>query len=329
MINRSMHRLVVVVLVSGLVLLAIYYTSRPVVSPVEPGRVATLASTALQAHNTPTAAQTSQAELKSPPVSPLQPTALAVAVSPLTISNALTSPIGNTAMYTPALYSYSVVKSYPHDPTAWTEGLLFDNGALYEGTGENGRSFVRKIELETGKVLQQISLPAQYYGEGIVIFDDKLYQLTYQTHIGFVYNKTTLALLKTFTYPTEGWGFTHDGAHLIMSDGSARLTYLDPTTLQASGHLDVFDAHGPVRQLNELEYRQGKIYANIWMTNRIAIISPQTGQVTAYIDLTGLLPAADQAANQWLNGIAYLPKEDRLFVTGKHWPKLFEIRLTP
>ncbi|MFN8496028.1 MAG: glutaminyl-peptide cyclotransferase [Caldilineaceae bacterium] len=255
----------------------------------------------------------------TPPASPLQPTATAVAASPLTA----TLPI------TPVMYTYTVVNAYPHDPSAWTEGLLFDNGALYEGTGENGRSFVRKIDWQTGKILQQLSLSDQYYGEGIVIFGDKLYQLTYQTHIGFVYDKQTFALLQNFTYPTEGWGFTQDGTHLIMSDGSARLTYRDPATLQSVGHVDVSNQQGPVPQLNELEYIQGKIYANIWMTNQIVIIDPPTGKVTAYLDLTGLLPPADQAPNQWLNGIAYLPQEDRLFVTGKHWPKLFEIRLVP
>jgi len=322
MINRSIHKLGLGVLALCLVLLALYATSRTVISPTHPNPVSTPTPTMPQVQHTPTATLTVTNVKSSPisplqPISPVQPTVTAVALSPLTSSS----------IVTPARYTYTVVKTYPHDPTAWTEGLFFNEGALYEGTGENGHSFVRKIDLESGKVLQQISLPEKYYGEGIVIFGDRLYQLTYQTQIGFIYNKATFALLKTFTYPTEGWGLTHDDTRLIMSDGSARLTYRDPETLHVIGYINVSDPNGPISQLNELEYIKDEIYANIWTTNFIAIISPQTGKIRAYIDLTDLLPQADRANNQWLNGIAYLPKDDRLFVTGKHWPKLFEIRL--
>lgn len=315
--NRLINRIIVGCFATIIALIAFYYSFRTVTSPIQTSRVASSPIMRPLTSSVP-AIQTTNVTVTQP-VSPILPTATAITATPISATNAIT----------PMLYTYSVVNSYPHDPTAWTEGLLFDDETLYEGTGENGHSFVRKVDLKTGKILQQISLPDQYYGEGIVIFGDKLYQLTYQTQIGFVYDKKTFALLQTFTYPTEGWGFTQDGVHLMMSDGSARLTYRDPQTLQVVGQVDVADQQGAVTQLNELEYIDGKVYANIWMTNRIVIIDPQTGKVTANIDLSGLLPPADQAPNQWLNGIAYLAKEKRLFVTGKHWPKLFEIRLVP
>lgn len=240
------------------------------------------------------------------------------------------SPLGATLPMPVPVYTYTVINTYPHDRTAWTQGLLFDDGVLYEGTGSGQgqlKSVVRKVNLETGAVLQELSLDDEYYGEGIVIFGDKLYQLTWLNQTGFVYDKNSFELLQTFTYPTEGWGLTHDGTHLIMSDGSARLTYRDPQTLAVVRTVDVYDNNGPVLQLNELEYVQGEIYANIWTTDRIVRISPATGAVTGWIDLTGLLPAADRQGNEWLNGIAYLADEDRLFVTGKLWPTLFEIKL--
>ena len=326
--NRFSYSVIGGLFLCIVLLIAAYYLVYTTNNRVQPGALASSTPSVALVQHSLTTTQPSAVTITLP-TSPLQPTATAVAPSPLPTPPLPTTPLTVTLPITPLLYTYTVVNTYPHDTTAWTEGLLFDNGALYEGTGENGRSFVRKVDLKTGKILQQISLPDQYYGEGIVIFGDKLYQLTYQTHIGFVYDKQTFALLQNFTYPTEGWGFTQDGTHLIMSDGSARLTYRDPATLQIVGHVDVSDRQRPITQLNELEYIQGKIYANIWMTNQIVIIDPPTGTATAYIDLTGLLPLADQAPNQWLNGIAYLSQEDRLFVTGKHWPKLFEIRLVP
>ena len=258
------------------------------------------------------------------------PTKLATPVPPATSTPLAASPL-EAALPTPApVYTYTVINTYPHDRTAWTQGLLFDNGELYEGTGSGQgqfKSVVRKVDLETGAVLQELILADEYYGEGIVIFGDKLYQITWLNQTGFIYDKNSFELLQTFSYPTEGWGLTSDGTHLIMSDGSARLTYRDPETLAVVRTVDVYDSNGPVLQLNELEYIQGEIYANIWTTERIARISPETGAVTGWIDLTGLLPATDRQGNEWLNGIAYLADEDRLFVTGKLWPKLFEIKL--
>jgi glutaminyl-peptide cyclotransferase len=227
-------------------------------------------------------------------------------------------------------YGYEVVNAYPHDPSAWTEGLAYENGFLYEGTGRQGQSSLRKVELETGKVLQEIDLTAQYYGEGIAIYGQEIVQLTWQQHVGFVYDKNSFALLREFDYPTDGWGITYDGQRLIMSDGTSTLHFLDPETFKEIGSVQVFDDTGPVVNLNELEYVNGEIYANVWLTDRIAMIDPQTGRVVGWIDLTGLLSAEDlsQPVNV-LNGIAYDAEHDRLFVTGKLWPKLFEIRLVP
>jgi glutaminyl-peptide cyclotransferase len=224
---------------------------------------------------------------------------------------------------------YKIVHTYAHDPGAFTQGLVFYDGYLYEGTGIPGESSVRKVELTTGKVLQKIDVPAPYFGEGIVLWKDKLIELTWQSKIGFVYDRTTFKQLRTFTYSREGWGITQDGKRLIMSDGSATLYFWDPETLKEIGHLDVVDKGSPVQNLNELEYIHGEIYANVWMTDRIARISPATGHVIGWIDLTGLLSGAERRGTDVLNGIAYDAKQNRLFVTGKRWPKLFEIRLTP
>ena len=226
------------------------------------------------------------------------------------------------------VYSYKVVKSYPHDREAFTQGLVYDDGVLYEGTGLNGRSDLRRVDLETGNVLQERDLDAQYFGEGVTTLGNKAYQITWQSNVGFVYDKTSFELLEQFDYPTEGWGLTDDGSRLIMSDGTARLYFLDPETLDQIGFIDVRDGTTPVTSLNELEYIQGSIYANVWQTDRIAEISPETGLVTAWIDLQGLLPAADRTPPvDVLNGIAYDAQADRLFVTGKLWPRLFEIDL--
>ena len=227
-------------------------------------------------------------------------------------------------------YGYEVVNVYPHAPGAWTEGLVYADGVLYESTGLRGHSSLRKVELETGKVLQEVDLAPRYYGEGIAIYNQEIIQLTYQQHTGFVYDKESFKLLREFSYPTEGWGITYDGVRLIMSDGTSTLHFLDPGTFQEIGSVQVTDDSGPVVNLNELEYVDGEIYANVWLTDRIAIVDPQTGRVVGWIDLTGLLNTADlnQPVNV-LNGIAYDAQHDRLFVTGKLWPKLFEIRLVP
>ncbi|HEY85509.1 MAG TPA: glutaminyl-peptide cyclotransferase [Chloroflexi bacterium] len=227
-------------------------------------------------------------------------------------------------------YTYRIINTYPHDPTAFTQGLLPLDGIFYEGTGLYGRSSLRKVEPESGKVLQQINLAPTLFGEGITIFGDKLYQLTWKSKVGFVYNKDSFDLLQEFYYPTEGWGITHDGQKLIMSDGSDTLYFRDPETLEEVGRARVFDDKGPVVRLNELEYVKGEIFANIWQTNRIAIINPKTGQVTGWIDFSGILSAKDITQPvDVLNGIAYNAETGQLFVTGKLWPKLFEVELVP
>ena len=226
------------------------------------------------------------------------------------------------------IYSYNIVNTYPHDPDAFTQGLVFEDGVLYEGTGLYGRSSLRRVELETGYVLQIHELSDQFFGEGITIYGDELTQLTWQSHIGFVYDKNSFELLQEFNYPTEGWGITYDGTRLIMSDGTSTLHFLDPQTFEEIGHVEVFDSDGPVTRLNELEYVLGEVYANVWQTDWVARIAPETGRVIGWIDLGGLLSAEDRSEPvDVLNGIAYDAQSDRLFVTGKLWPKLFEIEL--
>ncbi len=225
-------------------------------------------------------------------------------------------------------YSYEVVHVYPHDRGAFTQGLLYQDGVLYESTGLNGESSLRKVELETGKVLQQVSVPAQYFAEGLALFNGKLYQLTWQNHKCFVYDLATFKQEKEFSYPTEGWGLTTDGQSLIMSDGSAQIRFLDPATFELKRAITVTARGNPVANLNELEYIKGEIFANVWTTYKIVRIDPANGNVVGIIDLNGLLPVEDRAMDtDVLNGIAWDAKGERLFVTGKHWPKLFEIRL--
>ncbi|GIV85068.1 MAG: glutamine cyclotransferase [Candidatus Roseilinea sp.] len=226
-------------------------------------------------------------------------------------------------------YTYTVVGTYPHDPTAFTQGLVYADGVLYESTGLYGRSSLRRVALETGEVLQRHDLPAEYFGEGLTLFDGRLIQLTWQNHTGFVYDAASFALQQTWAYPTEGWGLTHDGAHLIMSDGSATLRFLDPTTFQVQREVLVTDGGRPVVRLNELEYVNGEVFANVWQTDRIARIDPKTGRVLGWIDLSGLLAPEERRGADVLNGIAYDAQDGRLFVTGKLWPKLFEITLVP
>ncbi len=226
------------------------------------------------------------------------------------------------------VYSYSIVNTYPHDPDAFTQGLVFEDGVLYEGTGLHGQSSLRRVELETGDILQMRELSDQFFGEGITIYGERIIQLTWQSNIGFVYDRDSFELLQEFSYSTEGWGITHDGTRLIMSDGTSILHFLDPQTFEEIGHVEVFDDNGPVTRLNELEYIQGEIYANVWQTDRIARVAPDTGRVVGWVDLEGLLSAEDRSEPvDVLNGIAYDAQTDRLFVTGKLWPKLFEIEL--
>ena len=224
-------------------------------------------------------------------------------------------------------FKYRVVRSYPHDREAYTQGLIYRDNVFYESTGLNGRSSLRKVGPETGEVLQIRRLDPQYFGEGLALVGSNLVQLTWQTEVGFVYDLATFEPRRTFNYTGEGWGLTTDEKRLVMSDGSSVLRFLDPATFKETGRLTVKDAGMPVEQLNELEIVKGEIYANVYQTHRIARISPQSGQVVGWIDLTGLLSARESAGVDVLNGIAYDAAKDRLFVTGKLWPKVFEIQI--
>lgn len=226
------------------------------------------------------------------------------------------------------LYGYEIVHRYPHDRQAFTEGLFYLDGFLYESTGLEGHSSIRKVELETGRVVQRINIPAQYFGEGIVNWHGRLIGLTYRSHIGFVYDLESLRLRHHFAYPGEGWALTQDGQRIIMSDGTSELRILDPRTLTQVGRIHISMDGQPVSYLNELEWIDGEIYANVWRTNWIVRIDPSSGRVVGAIDLAGLLPRSERIPGQTdvLNGIAWDSKHRRLFVTGKNWPALFEIR---
>jgi glutaminyl-peptide cyclotransferase len=222
---------------------------------------------------------------------------------------------------------YSVVRTYPHDPSAFTQGLEYHDGFLYEGTGLNGRSSIRKVRLETGEVVQKRDLPSQYFGEGITIWKAEIVELTWRSQIGFTYDLSTFAPKRTFSYSGEGWGLTHDDRSLIMSDGSAAIRFLDPDTFAERRRVVVADAGVPITRVNELEYVRGEIYANVWQTDTIIRIAPDSGRVLGWIDLRGLLVRSDRQETDVLNGIAYDAAHDRLFVTGKLWPKIFEIKI--
>lgn len=225
-------------------------------------------------------------------------------------------------------YGYRIVHSYPHDPKAFTQGLIYLDGCLYESTGLEGQSSLRKVDLQSGKVLQRYDLAPNIFGEGLTNWKNTLIQLTWKAQTGFVHDRATFRLLRTFHYTGEGWGLTQDGAHIIMSDGSSSLRFWDPQTFQEVKRIVVTDAGVEVHDLNELEYIRGQIYANIWQTDLIAMISPQSGHVTGWIDLSGLRPASTRGdSDAVLNGIAFDAARNRLFVMGKLWPKLFEIQL--
>jgi glutaminyl-peptide cyclotransferase len=235
-----------------------------------------------------------------------------------------------TGAFAPAADTYRIVAVYPHDAQAFTQGLIYVDGRLYESTGLPGRSSLREEDLQTGRILNYQPLANQYFGEGLTDWDNTLIQLTWQAHLGFVYDLRTFKLLRTFHYAGEGWGLTHDDKDLILSDGTAKLRFLDPATFGEVRSVTVRDHGGPVTELNELETVHGEIYANIWHSDRIARISPATGAVLGWIDLKGLLPASERTDPEAvLNGIAYDAQENRLFVTGKLWPKVFEIQVVP
>lgn len=236
--------------------------------------------------------------------------------------------LAQTKATTPT-YSYQVVNRYPHDRGAFTEGLFVLDGDFYESTGLEGKSNVRRVDIATGRAKQEYKVPPQYFGEGIVAFGKQLFQLTYKTGVAFVYDRSTFQLLKTYQYTGEGWGMTTDGKRLIMSDGTSQLRFLDPATFKETGRLSVTDAGRPVEQLNELEWIKGEIWANIWLTQRIARINPQTGRVNSWLDMSGILSVMETAGTDVMNGIAYEPTTDRIFVTGKYWPRVFEIKVGP
>lgn len=222
-----------------------------------------------------------------------------------------------------------VVHTYPHDAQAFTQGLIYLDGHLYESTGIVGHSSLRMEDLQTGRILQFRDVP-KYFGEGLTNWGSTLIQVTWQAHIGLVYDRFSFKLLRTFSYTGEGWGLTQDGKSIILSDGTATLRFLDPTTFKVQRRMTVRDHGKPIDQLNELEYVHGQIYANIWHTDRIARISPTTGKVLGFINLAGLLPSSERSAPEAvLNGIAYDSEHNRLFVTGKLWPKIFEIKVIP
>ena len=225
----------------------------------------------------------------------------------------------------PPVYTYRIINTFPHRTQAFTQGLVFADGFLYEGTGGKGTSHLSKIDLKTGKVLQQVSLPDHFWGEGITLFADRIYQLTWKGQLGYTFARGTLKPGPRFKYQGEGWGLTHNSTHLIMSDGSHRLYFRDPNSFAVVRTLNIHDRNRAVSRLNELEYVKDRIYANIWMTAQIAVIDPNSGQVTAWIDLAGLKARHRNA--DVLNGIAYDAAGDRLFVTGKWWSKLYEIAL--
>ena len=227
-------------------------------------------------------------------------------------------------------YGYRVIHTYPHDPQAFTQGLEYRNGFLYEGTGLNGRSTVRKVDLETGKVLETTSIDQRYFGEGITVIDGHIVELTWQTNVGFLYTQADFKTLKSFYYPGEGWGLANDSTHIYMSDGTAEIRVWDPKTLEEKRRITVHDGAKTIDQLNELEFVKGEIYANIWQTDKIVRISPTTGAVLGWIDMSGLLgPMYRNGTEDVLNGIAYDAATKRLWVTGKLWPNLFEIKIVP
>lgn len=231
---------------------------------------------------------------------------------------------------TAPVHGYRVLQAYPHDPGAFTQGLVIADGVLYEGTGLNGRSTLRRVDLATGAVLQSRALPEHYFGEGVAVLGDRIFQLTWRSGVVLVYDRVSFALQQTIAYPAEGWGLTTDGSHLIASDGSASLRFLDPDTFAEVRRLAVTDQGRPVARLNELEYVGGVILANVWQTERIAMIDPASGRVIGWLDLAGLLPAGERGRGvDVLNGIAFDSRSGRLYVTGKLWPLLFAIEPVP
>ncbi len=226
----------------------------------------------------------------------------------------------------PVRYGYKVVKSFTHDPGAFTQGLEYRDGVLIEGTGLKGQSSLRRVKLETGQVLQKVDVPGQYFGEGITVLKDRILQLTWQSGVGFIYDRKTFKQIGQFKYPGEGWGLTNDGKQVFMSDGTSEIRVWDPVTLREVRRITVRNGKNPIDQINEIEFVDGEIYANVWQTDYILRISPATGQLLGIIDMRGLLDSSQGA--DVLNGIAYDAVGKRLFVTGKLWPKIYQVEIT-
>ena len=238
-----------------------------------------------------------------------------------------TRPTGSSA---PPEYTFRIIRSFPHDPTAFTQGFAYRDGFLYEGTGLKGRSSLRKVSLETGEIMQQVGLAPEFFGEGIALLKNEVVQLTWQSQTGFIYRLSDFRLLRRFTYSGEGWGLATDSREIFMSDGTSEIRVLDPDTLAEKRRFTVHDGDTRIKELNELEFVEGELFANVWQTDRIARISPQSGKVVGWVNLKGLLsPIYRLEPGAVLNGIAYDSKRKRLFVTGKLWPKVFEIELVP
>lgn len=316
--------------------------SLPTLDALPSGRASVAAATATQtrditgvplATGTPTplppASRTPPGLDEQSPLSTPPPATPPASATPSSTPKPAATQVAEAGMPVP-VFTYHIVATYPHDPQAYTQGLVYAGGVLYESTGRHGATTLRRVDLESGEVLQIRLLPERYFGEGLALFQDRLYQLTWREQVGFVYDRATFRLLRTFSYATEGWGLCHDGQRLILSDGSATLRFLDPDTLQETGSVEVTIDGRPLAMLNELEYVGGEVLANVWQTDTVVRIDPRSGQVTGVIDLQGLLSAEDRRLPvDVLNGIAYDAEGDRLFVTGKLWPKLFEIDLIP
>jgi glutamine cyclotransferase len=244
--------------------------------------------------------------------------------SPSVLPNPASAPTSSA----PVKYGYEVIATWPHDPKAFTQGLVFRNGDFLESTGLNGQSSLRDVDLKTGRVLKQVSVPSQFFAEGLAVMGDQAFQLTWQSGKGFVYDVDTFRLEKEFAYDGEGWGLATDGHSLILSDGTNRIRFLDPTTFRVVRTIEVTEEGKPVERLNELEWINGEIFSNVWQTNEVVRIDPVSGRVRGVIDFSGLLDPQDRGPEtDVLNGIAYDAATDRLFITGKRWPKIFEVRL--